>query len=95
MSDSRDDFLSLCPVDACPRSAAPTNAVISSGSRKHSPATIPFHDEVVRGELCAFLPGYFQFIAETEVTIRSVVHFMPGMRVVVAVHPTDFPVYQK
>lgn len=69
-----------------------------SASEKHDDAkfaAIPFNDDVSRGEMCAFIPGYFQFIAETEVTIKSVVHFMPGMRVVVAVHLSDFPVYQK
>ena len=58
-------------------------------------ASIPFHGDVTRGDMCAFIPGYFQFIAETEVSIQSVVHFMPGMRVVVAVHLNDFSVYQK
>lgn len=55
----------------------------------------PFAEDIVRHEMCAFVPGYFQFIAETEVTVQSIIQFMRGMRVVVAVHPTDLYVYQR
>lgn len=59
------------------------------------PAMTPFGKGILRGELCAFVPGYFQFIAETEATVQSVVHFMRGMRIRVAVHPHEFYVYNK
>ena len=55
----------------------------------------PFAEDIVRHEMCAFVPGYFKFIAETEVTVQSILQFMRGMRVVVAVHPTDIFVYQR
>lgn len=55
----------------------------------------PFAGDIVRREMCAFIPGYFKFIAETEVTVQSIIQFMRGMRVIVAVHPTDIFVYQK
>lgn len=61
--------------------------------QERNPSEILFAQDVVRGEMCAFVPGYFMFIAETKVTVQSVLHFMPGMRVVVAVHPSDAHVY--
>lgn len=56
----------------------------------------PFRkDDLVRGNLCAFVPGYFQFGRETQVSVRSIVHFMPGMRVVVPTHPNHFYAFNK
>lgn len=55
----------------------------------------PFVETMARADMCAFVSGYFKFIAETEVTVLSILTFMPGMKVVVATHPGDFYVYQK
>ena len=45
--------------------------------------------------MCAFVPGFFKYINETEATVLSVLTFMPGMRVVVPSHERDFYVFQK
>lgn len=55
----------------------------------------PFVEELVRADTCAFVPGYFKYINETEATVLSILTFMPGMRVVVPAHERDFYVYQR
>lgn len=58
-------------------------------------AKTPFREDLLRGDICAFLPGHFRFIQETIVSVKSIVHFMPGMRTVVAVHPNHFYAFNK
>ncbi|CAM9729877.1 unnamed protein product [Scytosiphon promiscuus] len=58
-------------------------------------ATLPYGKDLVRGDLCAFMTGYFIFLAETEASVRSLAHFMPGMRVRVAVDPIYFSVFNR
>ena len=55
----------------------------------------PFVRKLVRADMCAFVPGFFKYINETEATVLSVLTFMPGMRVVVPAHERDFYAYQK
>lgn len=65
---------------------------------KHKPATPdmePFTKDLVRGNLCAFVSGYHVFLPETLVAVRSVHHFMPGMRMTVATHPGEFSVFNR
>eukprot|EP00903_Cladosiphon_okamuranus_P008190 g7887.t1 len=57
-------------------------------------ATI-FRGNITRGEMCAFMVGYFEFLEETTVGVSSVLHFMPGMRVGIATHPTDYDVFNR
>lgn len=64
--------------------AAPTTA-----------STLPYTKDLVRGDLCAFTTGYFVFLAETEASVRSLQHFMPGVRVRVAVDPVYFSVFNR
>lgn len=54
-----------------------------------------YTDDIRRGQLCAFLPGYFEFLGESNLTVRSIQHFMPGMRVAVATSTLDFHVYNR
>ncbi|CAM9634328.1 unnamed protein product, partial [Scytosiphon promiscuus] len=61
---------------------------------ENNAAVTPFV-KIVRSDICAFIPGYFKFISETRVSVESIATFMPGMRVVVAVHPSDSHVYRK
>ena len=56
---------------------------------------IPFTQNVARGELCAFLPGYLEFLAETNVTVNSILEFMPGVRVSIATGIYDFHAYNR
>lgn len=60
-----------------------------------APATITYSGDITRGEVCAFLPGYFEFLPETRVSVSSVLHFMPGMRVGIATNPVDFQVFNR
>ncbi|CAM9111525.1 unnamed protein product [Hapterophycus canaliculatus] len=50
---------------------------------------------VLRGEMCGFLRGYFEFLAETEVAVSSILQFMPGMRVGIATYPRDYHVFNR
>ena len=56
---------------------------------------LPYTKDLVRGEMCAFMTGYFVFLAETEASVRSLQHFMPGVRVRVAVDPVYFSVFNR
>lgn len=55
----------------------------------------PYSKGLVRGDLCAFTTGYFTFLEETKASVRSMFHFMPGMRVRVAVDPVYFSVFNR
>lgn len=50
---------------------------------------------ITRGQMCAFMVGYFEFFPETKVAVSSVVHFMPGMRIGIATNPKDFHVFNR
>lgn len=60
-----------------------------------TPALMPYTKDLVRGDICAFTTGYFVFLAETAVSVKSIVHFMPGMRVIVATDPAYFSVFNR
>lgn len=59
------------------------------------PAMVPYMKDIRMGELCAVLTGYFVYLAETVESVKSVVHFMPGMRVVVTTDPVYFYVFER
>ncbi|CAM9484511.1 unnamed protein product [Scytosiphon promiscuus] len=54
----------------------------------------PFTDDVLRGNLCVFVPGYLHQRSFAEVTVESVLRFMPGVRVAVAADPSEMDDYQ-
>eukprot|EP00903_Cladosiphon_okamuranus_P015305 g14139.t1 len=54
-----------------------------------------YRGDTTRGEMCAFLVGYFEFLPEARVAVSSVSHFMPGMKVGIATHPWDFHVFNR
>lgn len=56
---------------------------------------LPYTKDLVRGDLCAVTMGHFQFLAETESSVRSVQHFMPGVRIRVAVDPVHFSLFNR
>lgn len=60
-----------------------------------APATMAYSGDITRGEVCAFMPGYFDFLPETRVSVASVLHFMPGMKVGIATNPMDFHVFNR
>ena len=55
----------------------------------------PYIKDVVRGQLCAFMIGYAPFVLETRVAVESIVHFMPGMRIAIAAHFEDVPLFER
>ena len=59
------------------------------------PREVFFTKDVTRGEICAFEPGYLEFLAETNHTVNSVLGFMPGVRVSIATSIYDFHVYNR
>ncbi|CAM9484581.1 unnamed protein product [Scytosiphon promiscuus] len=56
---------------------------------------VPFTDDITRGNLCVFVPGYLHQRSFAEVTVESVLHFMPGVRVAIAVDPSEMDDYQQ
>ena len=50
---------------------------------------------IKRGDLCAFMLGYFDFLPETNVSVQSVLQFMPGMRVTIVTDRRDFSVFNR
>lgn len=76
-----------------PSQASP--AVTDSKGPEVDDASITYSGNITRGEMCAFLSGYFEFLPEARVAVSSVVHFMPGMRVGIATNPRDFQVFNR
>eukprot|EP00903_Cladosiphon_okamuranus_P017929 g16497.t1 len=58
-------------------------------------ASTPYSGNITRGEMCAFMTGYFEFLPEIRVAVSSVTHFMAGMKVGIAASPTDFHVFNR
>ncbi|CAM9352251.1 unnamed protein product, partial [Ectocarpus sp. 13 AM-2016] len=59
------------------------------------PSTTNFIGTTTHGHMCAFLQGYFELLAETRVSVASILDLMTGMRVAIATHPRDFHAYQR
>lgn len=74
------------------RRLEPTNtgAVAASGSGEDAPrffseaAQLPYTEELVRNNLCAFVSGQAAEVDQVEVTVMSILQFVPGMRVAIA-----------
>lgn len=76
--------------------SASSKASSSEESRRNEdPAHLEFAVNITRGEMCAFVPGYLEFLAETNLTVSSIDLFMPGMKIAVTTHPIDFHVYNR
>ena len=58
-------------------------------------ARLPFTHDLARGDLCAFLGGKAGEVEQTRVTVESILEFMPGMRIAVAVEPDCFDAYDR
>lgn len=51
-------------------------------------------DIVLRQRLCAFIPGYPHQRGYAEVTVKSILLFMPGVRISIAVDASELEEYQ-
>ena len=56
---------------------------------------LPYVNDLVRGNLCAFFAGDQNEVDQVEVAVRSVLQFVPGMRVAVAADDAGFHSYQR
>lgn len=54
-----------------------------------------FTADVKRGEICAFVEGHADRVLQTEVTVQSVLEFVPGVRVAVAAEPDSLAEYER
>lgn len=59
------------------------------------PAEAPFIGDIMHGNICHFIPGYFEFFHEARLAVASILTFMPGVRVVIATHPMDYHVFDR
>lgn len=64
-----------------------------SGRSDHSTAV--YVGSTTINQMCVFLRGYFDLLAEVRLSVSSVLEFMPGMHVAVATHPRDFQVFNR
>ena len=56
---------------------------------------LPYVNDLVRGNLCAFIAGDEHDVDQVEVAVKSVLQFLPGMRVAVAADAAGFDEYQR
>ena len=56
---------------------------------------LPYANDLVRGNLCAFVSSSAEVIGETDATVRSVLTFMPGMRTAIAVSDQDLSLFKR
>lgn len=59
------------------------------------PTAIVYSGNTTRGQMCAFMPGYFEFLPELRASVASILHFMPGMRIGIATAPPDFHAFNR
>ncbi|CAM9840562.1 unnamed protein product [Scytosiphon promiscuus] len=57
-------------------------------------ADTAFTHDVKRGEICAFIQGGPGRLQQTEVTVQSILEFVPGIRVAVATEPGSLAAYE-
>ncbi|CAM9790044.1 unnamed protein product [Ectocarpus fasciculatus] len=60
-----------------------------------NPAEEPFVTGIKRGQICAFLTSNAFFLKETEITVKSIGQFMPGMRVAIATDADNVSVFKR
>lgn len=58
-------------------------------------ASKAFFRDIMSGNICIFIPGYFDLFYETRLTVSSISTFMPGVMVVIATHPIDYHVFHR
>ncbi|CAM9604376.1 unnamed protein product [Scytosiphon promiscuus] len=61
----------------------------------YNPSNEPYVKDITRGQICAFMTGFSSFLGETEVTVKSIIEFMPGMRIAIATQAADVSVFQR
>ena len=93
LADAARDPISMEVKDSSLASTADSSSPEEPASPVDPPA-LQFPN-MSREQICVFLPGFFEFFHETNATIASIRKFMPGVRVTIATHPTDFHVFSR
>lgn len=72
------------------------NAEAKDAQSMFAEATVlPYVNDLVRGNLCAFVSGHLDEVDQVEVAVMSVLQFLPGMRVAVAADSAGFDAYDR
>ncbi|CAB1112818.1 unnamed protein product [Ectocarpus sp. CCAP 1310/34] len=69
--------------------------IISGNEESQGPSATEYIGTTTRGQICAFMRGYSRLLPITKVAVSSVLHFMPGMRIGIATHPSDFEEFHR
>ena len=96
-------FLQRCdtlePVDIyalAPSSSRRLATSVEDAQSIFADATVlPYVNDLVRGNLCAFIAGEANEVNGVEVAVKSVLQFFPGMTVAVAADYAGFHAYQR
>ncbi|CAM9164100.1 unnamed protein product [Ectocarpus sp. 6 AP-2014] len=93
-ADSEDDVYTRRRLVETPTFAASADRVEVSRFFKME-SERPFAEDVERHRVCAFVAGTASQVDQIEVTVSSVLEFVPGMRVVVAAEADAVDVYER
>lgn len=80
---------------------AHTGAPAASVSGENAPAFFseaaqrPYTDELVRDNLCAFVSGQAAEVDQVEVTVMSILQFVPGMRIAIATEADGVDIFER
>ena len=55
----------------------------------------PFDRDLVRGSLCAFITARSDDVRQVEVTVMSILQFVPGIRVAIAAEENGFDAFKR
>lgn len=81
-----------CPSRRCD-TLQPVTVYFGGSNRRLAEAERPFTHDVARGNLCAFVAGRADEADLCEVTVKSIQHFNPGVRVAVATEDAGLGAY--
>jgi len=82
-------------IEAGTAGTNPVGGAYLKDSTTLNPGAITFIGNITHGNICVYVPGYFEFFHETQLTVNSIFAFMPGVRVVIATHPMDYHVFYR
>ncbi|CBJ32724.1 expressed unknown protein [Ectocarpus siliculosus] len=78
-----------------PHSFNTDSLTLTDEATSSNPTNEPFVTGIKRGQICAFLTSNAFVIKETQVTVKSIGQFMPGMRVAIATDANDVSLFKR
>ncbi|CAM9930909.1 unnamed protein product [Ectocarpus sp. 6 AP-2014] len=78
-----------------PHSFNTDSLTLTDKATSSNPTNEPFVTGIKRGQICAFLTSNAFVIKETQVTVKSIGQFMPGMRVAIATDANDVSLFKR